>query len=563
MSETKLAGNIQNIRPWQKDATFQALKWYSKGTNKHFLINAAPGSGKTICASLIAANLLEKNEIERVVVIAPRIEVVKQWSEEYKTVTGNNMLQIKGSDKDAAGYGMDVCSTWASIQGLLEGYQKLCQESKTLVICDEHHHAAIKAAWGTGAGGAFKSAKYVLILTGTPIRSDNQETTWLEFDSSGRINHPAEGTYNLLYGTAVDLGYCRPIEFHRYNGDFRVELEGETVAEISGKEGTKVSKDFNKIDAVQKALDYYTIACRVPYQSDGLTPEKKNSFQRSMLEVGVSKLEEIQNRAHNAGGLVIAPNIKVAEYMASLLEDITKEKPTLVHSNLDNADNLITAFKNSNKKWIVSVAMISEGVDIKRLRVLVYLPYAQTELAFRQAMGRVVRTLGDEDDSYATVVMPNHQIFEEYATRVEKEMSPAIISDIKSKKTKVCPTCQSECKISDQECSECGFEFPKRKEKYKECINDDCNALNTLSAEECTSCGNSFVQNYIISLESALRVGGISRGMDFTEEELRESEKIYDDVRTKMLQSGDEILIKAVKDWPPATISRIKKIINN
>jgi len=58
-------------------------------------------------------------------------------------------------------------------------------------------------------------------------------------------------------------------------------------------------------------------------------------------------------------------------------------------------------------------------------------------------------------------------------------------------------------------------------------------------------------------------VGGISRGMDFTKEELRDSEKIYEDVQTKMLQSGDEILIKAVKDWPPATISRIKKILNN
>ena len=35
--------------------------------------------------------------------------------------------------------------------------------------------------------------------------------------------------------------------------------------------------------------------------------------------------------------------------------------------------------------------MIGEGVDIQRLRVLVYLPRARTDLRFRQAMGRVVR----------------------------------------------------------------------------------------------------------------------------------------------------------------------------
>ena len=47
-----------------------------------------------------------------------------------------------------------------------------------MVICDEHHHAAVKAAWGMSADGAFKNAKYVLILTGTPIRSDSEEPVW-------------------------------------------------------------------------------------------------------------------------------------------------------------------------------------------------------------------------------------------------------------------------------------------------------------------------------------------------------------------------------------------------
>ena len=39
-----------------------------------------------------------------------------------------------------------------------------------MVICDEHHHAAITAVWGKSAGDAFKNARFVLILTGTPIR---------------------------------------------------------------------------------------------------------------------------------------------------------------------------------------------------------------------------------------------------------------------------------------------------------------------------------------------------------------------------------------------------------
>ena len=75
---------------------------------------------------------------------------------------------------------------------------------------------------------------------------------------------------------------------------------------------------------------------------------------------------------------------------------------------MSNTEDLIKVFRNSNKRWIVSVAMISEGVDIKRLRVLVYLPYALTQLAFVQAIGRVVRTLGPKDTSRAYVIMPSN-----------------------------------------------------------------------------------------------------------------------------------------------------------
>ncbi len=111
-----------------------------------------------------------------------------------------------------------------------------------------------------------------------------------------------------------------------------------------------------------------------------------------MLKWRISKLDDLRDAIPKAGGLVIAPKIEVAKYMAALLEQIDGEKPVLVHSQMPNVKERISAFKNTNKRWLVAVAMISEGVDIERLRVLVYLPSVQTELSFRQAMGRVVRT---------------------------------------------------------------------------------------------------------------------------------------------------------------------------
>ena len=60
-------------------------------------------------------------------------------------------------------------------------YSNICETDNTLVICDEHHHAAVKAAWGESADGAFSKAKYVLILTGTPIRSDGERPVWFQY----------------------------------------------------------------------------------------------------------------------------------------------------------------------------------------------------------------------------------------------------------------------------------------------------------------------------------------------------------------------------------------------
>jgi hypothetical protein len=39
----------------------------------------------------------------------------------------------------------------------------------------------------------------------------------------------------------------------------------------------------------------------------------------------------------NAGGLVIAPSIEIAEYFVELIELMEGEKPLLVHSQLPNS----------------------------------------------------------------------------------------------------------------------------------------------------------------------------------------------------------------------------------
>jgi superfamily II DNA or RNA helicase len=278
-----------------------------------------------------------------------------------------------------------------------------------------------------------------------------------------------------------------------------------------------------------------------------------------MLDYGSQKLDDLRDRMPDAGGLIIAPSIEMAEYFAKLVELVEGETPFVVHNKVQNAEGKIALFRQSQKRWLVSVAMVSEGVDIPRLRVLIYLSSALTELAFRQALGRVVRTNGPGDDTRAYVVMPSFDILENYALKVEREMSPSKRRDPGEHKTKMCPDCRTECDISTAVCPVCAHEFPKRAPRTKEC--SECHSPNPLAAKQCQNCGHSFLAKFHLTLEEALRTGIITRGMEIGEEEVREGEALAADVRAKILKSGDENLLKLLKTFPEETFGRLKAIL--
>ena len=546
------------LREWQKRASDKCLKWYSESGDKRFVINAAPGTGKTICAINIVQKLMNNNEIERVIVIAPMKSVVKQWAEKYRSITGKFMQQTTKLNEDE---GVDICCTWQSVNQLLDGFQYICNNKKTMVICDEHHHAAVTAAWGTGANTAFANAKKVLILTGTPIRSDAQEPVWLSY-KNGELSHPKDGQFTLTYGESIPE-FCRPIAFGRKEADFYMYAQqGELLAKVSGKR-TEVEKEIEGSElasSLQNADRFFSCAMSTSRKKDG-TPDLK-SFQASMLEEGILKLEDRRLELPQAGGLVIAPKIHIAEYMAEILELLTGKKPVLVHSKMDNAEEKIERFRNNlDDDWLVSVDMIGEGVDIQRLRVLVFLPYARTELKFRQAIGRVIRKYegAAEDLSSAYCVMPAFDLFDQYADRILEEMPGEHLK--KTSKTKKCPACETRNKLDAKECvsKTCDYIFPKAEPKMKVC--DKCDGYNPLGAKVCQHCGEEFGIKFEILAKDIHRDGIKSMGETLTEEEAQEGEKVSRHVYNFITTDTDPVLMQILKMTPPEQRASILKKI--
>src|SRR5690606_555021 len=116
-----------------------------------------------------------------------------------------------------------------------------------------------------------------------------------------------------------------------------------------------------------------------------------------------------------------------ARAIAARLASVCGERPELVMSDEPGASRRIAEFATSERRWLVSVLMVSEGVDIPRLRVGVYATAARTELFFRQVVGRFIRTTpGGPRRQMSYLLMPADSRLKALAHEIELERRHAL-----------------------------------------------------------------------------------------------------------------------------------------
>jgi superfamily II DNA or RNA helicase len=144
----------------------------------------------------------------------------------------------------------------------------------------------------------------------------------------------------------------------------------------------------------------------------------------SVLEAADRRLTEVRRHVPDAGGLVIATDQDSARAYAKLLRGIAGEAPVVVLSDEKAASTKIATFAEDDKRWMVAVRMVSEGVDIPRLAVGVYATTTATPLFFAQAVGRFVRarTRGET----ASIFLPSVSHLLGYASEMEVERDPVL-----------------------------------------------------------------------------------------------------------------------------------------
>jgi superfamily II DNA or RNA helicase len=396
---------IIDLRDWQ----VEAYSAYDAHHEDSFLTVATPGAGKTFFGLVVGLNHLKNHPTHKIVVVTPTSSLRSQWARSASLINLNIEPGWDTQDlyDDVRGHAITYAQLTRDFEAIAEHADRL------FVILDEIHHAGQEKSWGDALLHAFGSSPQRLLLSGTPMRSDNNPIPFVHYDKEGT----ARADYSYGYGEAIHDHTVRPVNFVRIGG--RMEWIDHTGAEVSAT----FAEPLDTLYANQRLRT-------------ALDPE--GSWLPSVLRQAHHRLTEEREVHPNAGGLVIARDQHHARAIANVLTDISGQRPETALSDDPQANTVIVNFANSDQPWIVAVRMVSEGVDIPRLRVGVYATNTLTELFFRQAVGRVVRATGDIDPAWFFI--PNDPRLRHYAEQVEAERNHQLIEAPEQVDERTAPT---------------------------------------------------------------------------------------------------------------------------
>lgn len=391
---------VFDLRDWQAEAFRKIVKYVQDG-KVDFLCVATPGSGKTRLGLRVAHYLMKESYCDRVVVVTPTDSLKRQWAANAATYSG---LDI---DPDFTNnHGIEA----EDYHGIAITYSLLGMDKKgihaqntfnkrTFVILDEPHHMGESLNWGDSAVKAFEGAVFRLSISGTAFRSDDNPIPFIKYE-----NRMSVADYNYSYDRAIRENVCRPVYFSIYDGKMKWK--------VSQQEFEHTFTESLAPDQVSKRL------------KTALDP--KGNWVRDIIKAADIKLTEIRRTHHDAAALVFAATQKHAKEIAKVIEELTGVLPPVVVSEETDSNGKIDHFRSSTDRWLVSVKMVSEGVDIPRLRVGVYFTIVKAELFFRQAVGRFVRVLSHLQWQDAFVFMPQDREIVKLAESIQEERDHAL-----------------------------------------------------------------------------------------------------------------------------------------
>lgn len=382
-----MASSTLRLRPWQR----RALDIYEVQESPDFLAVATPGAGKTTFA-LTAARLTLPSLSGRLIIVAPTRHLKEQWAdaaERFGLMLDTDWSPADGIRSDVHG----IVTTYQQVGSSPDAFPAMADGG--FVILDEIHHAGEERSWGDGVSAAFAGAAKRLALSGTPFRSDTRSIPFVHYHNNEVVPDIEYG-----YGDALKDGkVVRPVFFPRFGGNM----------EWMAPDGAHLAASFD--DPLARTQANQRLRAALSLEGEWLP---------TVLANANAELIKIREKHPEAGGLVIAMDQAHAWGIADHLRTRHKVNATVAVSEDADPSGKITRFAAGNAPWIVAVRMVSEGVDIPRLRVGVYATTTTTELFFRQAVGRIVRWSAGRGRQRAYMFMPDDARLRHYGAAISE-----------------------------------------------------------------------------------------------------------------------------------------------
>jgi hypothetical protein len=260
-------------------------------------------------------------------------------------------------------------------------------------------------------------------LSGTPFNTNGGSLALCETKEgvdpdTGKLVRQTLPTFTYSYGEAILEEVCRRVQFVKVSGHANV-----TYRSLVDR------KFFEKIINTARKTDKIGVL---------LNPE--GDFMQQCIREGLAALASMRDAGDKrAGMLLVAKSIEHGNRLMAAIENIKQEKPEwmqfsniqCIYNDSEGAQKRIKALEDDNTDIVISVRMISEGVDVKRLRVGVYATDWMTRMFFTQFVGRFVRyevRSPLDQAQHGVIVIPAHPLLLQWCREVEQMI---LVSQIK------------------------------------------------------------------------------------------------------------------------------------
>lgn len=455
---------MKSPRPYQQEAitsTIEEIKKYAKqGKSAHLIIDAGPGSGKTLLMAFLAKHVFERGG--RVVQLARQPILAKQnYDEMYECGIPAALYAAKFNRRQVA---QVTVATEGTIANSLHDMNKPVD----LLLLDECHmlnpededtqmNAIIRHLDDVTTKAGRKM--HVVGLTGSPFRGVTPLTS-----------------FDFWHDTVFNIGTDKLTEL----GYLSVPVFGFADADDDALDFSSVNTRSGSWEFSEKELDEIAMS---------------DAGKKKLVRILMQIIEKTKDRNQR---IVFASTKRHAREIRRILIalGIDKSKIGLVtdDSSESEKDRVIKLSKEGKLDWLINVSVLTTGFNSPLIDVVVYLRPIGSLVLLIQSMGRGARLLeewmkeaGFHKDNY--LVLDYAGVFDRLGHLLDDPTTgEALAQRDKSRgEDKPCPRCHEmnskaarRCRGKDESEPDkrCGFFWTSQ-------TCPDCGAENDIAATEC------------------------------------------------------------------------------